>query len=217
MPPPPEPLTDREWRALADALREADPVAREALARLMRHHGVTTAHTQADADSSAGDAGPRGDDPGPSFRFEPGDDADDLNFEAVVPGRHAPHWELTGPFADLTRAAETAGLDANAIRYASEGPEGDGTIIHPSAFCEDPETFLSLLAILARSTPHVRLYRVGRRDTGSVAVLVRVFPNPDPDTMAILDAFDPQGAESVRAAGVAVADALAYLDERATG
>jgi len=137
-----------------------------------------------------------------------------LDFDALSLGQNGPHWELVGPFADLARASQAFGLDANAVRRVEDEAESEATLIHPSPFCLDPALFLSVLATLVHSTPHVRLYRVQRRASGSVAALVRVFPDPGEETLALLDTFHPDVAEQVRVATRMVADALAFLSDR---
>jgi hypothetical protein len=94
---------------------------------------------------------------------------------------------------------------------ATDGPDPDATVAHPSPFCEDPAQFLALLAVLARTAPHVRLYRVARQSDGPASVLVKVFPDPGPETLAFLEQFHPEAAAQVRDAARGVAAALAHL------
>lgn len=160
-----------------------------------------------------GDAAPAADD----ARFALPDTTDDnaLNFDAIASTEPGPRWELVGPMVDLSRASTLTGLDHNAIRLTTEGRDPEGTIVHPSSFCPDPEQFLSVLAVLARTTPHVRLYRVNREASGPASVLVRVFPDPGPETLDVLETFHPRAAAQLRDASRAVADALAYLTAQA--
>lgn len=225
MPDTPGPLTATEWLALVRALHTADATARLALIRLLRHHGI-------DADTLAEAAGPTApppqgaaaepalipaDDPAPGPDADPETmlaelGADDLDFGAVAGAYTGTRWELVGPLVDLMQAAGHTGLNDNAIRLTVEGNDPEGTIVHPSPFCPDPEQFLSVLAVLARTSPHVRLYRVHRQPDGPAAVLVRVFPDPGPETLAVLDTFHPGTAARVRDMARQVGDALAYLE-----
>ncbi|MBB4285516.1 hypothetical protein [Roseospira goensis] len=248
---PSGPLSLHDWRTLARALTGAEPAARRALVRLMRHHDVEPRQIWGPIWGpiwgQTGDAPPvapqsRASMPLPAPRqgavrdrlLAPGaapptlaiddapaatDEADAeapdgaLDFGAVAAAYPGPRWELVGPLVDLTRAAEVTALDHNAIRMTTDGPDPEATITHPSPFCEDPVQFLSVLAVLARTTPHVRLYRVQRQPDGPAAVLVKVFPDPGPETLAVLDQFHPRAADQVRTAARAVADALAHLSE----
>lgn len=158
----------------------------------------------------AGDAAPGPDADPETMLAELG--ADDLDFGAVAGAYTGTRWELVGPLVDLMQAAGHTGLNDNAIRLTVEGNDPEGTIVHPSPFCPDPEQFLSVLAVLARTSPHVRLYRVHRQPDGPAAVLVRVFPDPGPETLAVLDTFHPGTAARVRDMARQVGDALAYLE-----
>ncbi|KAA5606774.1 hypothetical protein F1188_05445 [Roseospira marina] len=137
---------------------------------------------------------------------------EELDFDALTRDDDDARWELVGPMVDLVAAARMAGLDANAVRLTLDDVDPEATIVHPSPFCPDPVVFLGVLAVLARTTPHVRLYRVRRRGDGPASILVRVFPHPEEETLALLDAFHPDVADRVRDASLMVADALAHLD-----
>ncbi|MQX37177.1 hypothetical protein [Roseospira navarrensis] len=223
--------------AEAGGLRAMTRAARDRLARALggrsRHDGATADDADQAADPSPGRRGqwhfppdetwgPRVSVAATARRTDPGtpalaDPDPPLDFGGGAADADAVDWEIVAPFAALEMATQRAGLDPNAVRRTGpdDDPAAEASVPFPSAFCTDPVVFLGILAVLVRATPHVRLFRVrpGAGD-GADAALVKVFPEPGAETLAVLVAFHPDAAEQVRATTRMVADALAHLEVR---
>lgn len=208
--------TLEEWAILARAISKNNHEARRVLARLLQYHGVTLEKLDARLDRARPPEPPvpRGGWPDLVTSFQLDEEAE-IPLPLAAASEPVLLWELVGGREELRIAAEQAGLDPNVVRPATEGSDEEAVIAHPSVFCPDEVRFLGAIAVLLRRRALFRLYRV-RRAEGAEAdtVLVRLFPEPGSETMAVLEAFHPDMAPLVRDLSARVAGAMRLLEEQ---
>ncbi|MDX2102267.1 MAG: hypothetical protein EAZ99_04990 [Alphaproteobacteria bacterium] len=124
-------------------------------------------------------------------------------------------WAIEGSYRDLAVAAAEAGLDRNAVRYASDtvqpAPLAEGRLDLPSPWCETPAPWLATLAVLADRGLSFRLTLTETNADGRVSAFAKLFPRFDASLRDLLAAVHPRAAADLDRRSRAVEAALDQL------
>lgn len=123
-------------------------------------------------------------------------------------------WEVLAPERFLDEAVIAIGLDRNAVvrNYETAAISDEASLSFPSAFCDRPEYFLTVIAIMVRGNVPVTLYQyeIDRYD-GHLVQQCRIFPTFDRQMLDLLAQFTPESAQDVGRLSQQADRLIAYL------
>jgi hypothetical protein len=211
----PRTLTLGEWATLVRAIDPENREARQVLALLLHTHGITLEKLDNLLEPSTQPpplVPPGGWVSVEQTPFHLEEDSPEGALPNMEDGDPVLRWELVTESAELRTAVGQLALDANAVRPALEGGWTEAMLVHPSVFCPRERDFLGVIAVLLRRGVLFRLYRVRRLGEANMdTVLLRLYPEPGSDTMALLETFHPDTARDIQNLGKRITEAMRLL------